>query len=123
MISVAVQDQLQHSKRRVAPFFRRRHRRTKSTLIFSACAYNEFAYPTRKIGDTLGILPGKTLVIVIVSIEDNICMGGVEIVPEGLHLRRVAMLITGTKQWDVPESRDAVRRTFLEIRAQPKLFR
>ena len=58
-------------------------------MALATGADDEFADAVSGIGHAAGILRGESLVIVIVAVDDDCSVRGIEIIPERLHFRIV----------------------------------
>src|SRR5579863_985586 len=94
-----MQRQLKHSECIVVPNFAVGLWSTHLAMgILSATADNEFPNASLRIGFSIGIFRSKSLVVVIVSVDDYICVRGIQRIPQRFHLRVVAVLSARTEQ-------------------------
>src|SRR5215472_16396324 len=108
LVAVRAQNHLQHAEGAVAANFAGRGRLAESSLVLASGPHNEFSDSASRIADARGSLRGKSLVVVIVAVQHHVRAGGVEIIPERLHLARVPVFVPGTEQGNMPIGEDAV---------------
>src|SRR5580658_8925786 len=97
VIALGVERQLQNAEGvRIANLARWQRRRERAMVLASSAGY-EFSYAFGGVGFPFGILRLKTLVIVVVSVDDDGDSRLVQILPKRFHLRIIAVLGAGTE--------------------------
>ena len=97
--------------------------RGEVAMILASSADDKFADSMGGIRGAIGILWPKALVIVVVTVHDDIGIRFVERLPERLKSWIVAVRAAGTKERLVPVGERAGRRMCGEIGAQSFLLR
>ena len=92
-------------------------------MILASGANHEFADSAGSIRGATGILGPEALVIVVVTIHDDIGVRFIKRLPERLHGWIVAMRVAGTEERLVPLGQRARRWVGGKIGAQPFLLR
>jgi len=95
----------------------------EGTMVFAAGADDEFADAAGGVGEALGILRSKALVVVIVTVENDVGMGRVETIPERLDFKIVAVRAAGTEERLVPVGESAGGGMRGEIGTKPFFLR
>src|SRR5580765_1748365 len=96
---------------------------SKRPMILSAGASNKFANTARRIRLSVGSLRSEALVVVIVTADDDIGVGGVERIPERPDGEIVAVFPAGTEQGFMKIGQRASDRMGGKIFAEPFALR
>src|SRR5215471_7993406 len=91
----------------------------EGAVIFSASADDEFANAALGVWSSIGRLGSEPFVVVIVAVDDNVGIGVVERLPQGLDFQVIAVRAAGTEERLVPVGQRASHRMRGEIGAQP----
>src|SRR5581483_5882533 len=95
IVAFSVQSQLQHSKGiGVSGFAIWFCIAEYPMAVLAAASHHKFPDTACVIQLAVGVLWREALVVMIVSVDDNICVGGIKILPEGFHLGIVAVSLS-----------------------------
>src|SRR5713101_3013009 len=82
IVGVGMQRELEDAERVGVADFAVENRDNKWAMTFSAGADDEFADPVLGVGLAAGVLRSEALVVVVVAVEDERGVRGVQIIPE-----------------------------------------
>ena len=118
-----MQRQLENAPRAVVADLAVRQRCPERIAVARAArSSNELADPVR-IGNAGGALLPEPLVVVLVAVQDDICVSVVEVLPERLEVRLAAVNGPGREARFVPIRQDASVRMCCEVVSEPGFFR
>jgi len=119
VIALGLQGELEDAKGGIVANFAIRLGFAERAMILSARANNEFANATRGIRRSVRSLGSKTLVVVVVAVDDHVGVGVVKRIPKRLDFEIVAVGAAGTEQRLVPIGECTSDRMRGKISAKP----
>src|ERR1700722_11542524 len=122
VVAFGMQGKLQNSVGIGIAQFAGSYRRCKRAVTLASGAHYEFSYAVRKIEFPVRILRCETFVVVVVAVQYQSRVRGVQILPKRLHLWIISMFRAGTEKRLVSVSQRAYMWVRLQVRAQPFFF-
>ena len=90
-------------------------------MVLPAGSHDELTHAARRIGPAGRILWCESLVVVIVTVEDHVRAGRVQVSPERV-VRRLVAVLPGREARMMPVRERACRRVGGEVGSQPALL-
>src|SRR3954452_16840821 len=121
-IARRVQRHLQNSPGAVVADLAVRDRWSERAAVAGAAGAGDDLADTVRVGDTARALRCEALVVVLVAVEHDVCVSGVEVVPDRAPERVTAMRRARRPPWLVPVREDARVRVCREVLLEPGLL-
>jgi len=97
VVAARAQRELEHTERGGIADFTVGMRRAERPMILPTGARNEFSDSALRIGGSVRSLRGKTLVVMIVAADDDVRIGVIKRLPDGLDFQIVAVRAAGAE--------------------------